>query len=389
MKPRTLLISLVAAALAAAGAWYVFTPAPVAVEIATVVRGPLRVTLTEQGETRARERFVVTSPASGRVARIALREGDAVTAGQAVATLHVAPVSAAEREAQLARVAAAQAGVREAQELVKKAQSGLDQAVREQVRAERLVREGFIAPQAAEQARSAEAAARAERAAADARLRAAMAQAAAASASLTPADPSVASRPLALRAPAGGRVLRIPERSERVVAAGTPLLVIGDPHALEVVADFLSTDAVRIRPGMPAELTGWGGAAPVGASVRLVEPAAFTKVSALGVEEQRVNVVLDMPSIPAALGDGFRVEASIVVADVPDALKVPASAVFRAGGGRAVFVVAQGRAVQRAIEGGLANRDELEVRAGLAAGEAVVRYPTSALADGARVMPRP
>ena len=204
-------------------------------------------------------------------------------------------------------------------------------------------------------------------------------------ATLTPADPSAASRPLALRAPATGRVLRIPERSERVVAAGTPLLVIGDPHALEVVADFLSTDAVRIRPGMTAELTGWGGAAPVPAIVRLVEPSAFTKVSALGVEEQRVNVVLDMPAVPATLGDGFRVEASIVVADVPDALKVPASAVFRAGGGRAVFVVAQGRAAQRAIEGGLANRDELEVLAGLAAGEAVVRYPTSALADGMRV----
>lgn len=384
MKSRTLSLTAVALAALAVGAWYVFRSAPVAVELAVAARGPLQVTLTEQGETRAHDRYVVTAPAAGRIERIALHEGDAVAAGDAVAILHVAPASAAERDAQLARVDAAEASVREAAELAKKAQAEHEQAVRERERAERLVRERFIAAQAAEQARATEAEARAASAAAQARVRAATAQEAAARAALTPADPSAASRPIRLRAPAGGRVLRIPERSERVVAAGAPLLTIGDPRALEVVADFLSNDAVRIRPGMTAALTGWGGA-PIEARVRLVEPAAFTKVSALGVEEQRVNIVLDMAAIPPGLGDGYRVDVAIVVGAARDALKVPASAVFRAGERHAVFVVADGRATRQEIAIGLANRDEVEVVQGLASGAAVVRYPTSALADGVRV----
>ena len=162
-------------------------------------------------------------------------------------------------------------------------------------------------------------------------------------------------------------------------------MTIGDPHALEVVADFLSTDAVRVRPGMQASLTAWGGGEVIGARVRLVEPAAFTKVSALGVEEQRVNVVLDMTETPAGLGDGYRVDVSVLVAQAPDVPKVPASAVFRSGDRHAVFVVSAGRANRREIAIGLVNRDEAEVREGLSVGELVVRYPTSALRDGVRV----
>jgi HlyD family secretion protein len=182
-------------------------------------------------------------------------------------------------------------------------------------------------------------------------------------------------------------VLRIFERSERVVAAGAPLVTVGDPRLLEVVADFLSTDAVRIRPGMAAMLTAWGGA-PIGARVRVVEPAAFTKVSALGVEEQRVNVVLDLAEVPAGLGDGFRVDVAVVVSEAADVLKVPASAVFARGGGHAVFAVRGGRALRLDIVLGLANRDEAEVRDGLAPGDEVVRYPTSALREGVRITRR-
>ncbi len=388
MKPRTLALAALACAALAAGAWLALRPSPVAVDPAPAVRGPLRVTITEQGIVRAKERYAIAAPAAGRVERIALREGDAVAAGDPVATLHVAPMSASEREAQVARVAAAEASVREAAELAAKAQSLLEQATRERERAERLVGERFIAPQAAEQARAAEAAARAERAACRGGAARRRREATAARAALVPADPTAASRPLRLRAPASGRVLAIPERSERVVAAGTTLLTLGDPHALEAVADFLSTDAVRMAPGMPATLSAWGGGAPIEARVRLVEPAARTKVSALGVEEQRVDVVLDLDAVPAALGDGFRVDVSVVVAQAGDVVKVPASAVFRRGDGDAVFVLQDGRARLRAIETGLRNRDEIEARRGVAPGEDVVRYPTSALADGVRAAAR-
>jgi HlyD family secretion protein len=387
MRPVPVVLAVVAAAAVAGGGWLAFRPAAVAVETALVARGPLRVTLVEQGETRAHDRFVVTAPAAGRVERVAAHEGDAVAAGDTVAVLHVAPLSAAEREAQLARIAAAEASVREAAELARKSRTALEQAVRERERSERLVREKFVAAQAAEQARTAEAGAEAERAAAEARLRAASAQAAAVRAALTPADPTASSRPVRLRAPAAGRVLRIFERSERVVAAGAPLVTVGDPRLLEVVADFLSTDAVRIRPGMAAMLSAWGGA-PIGARVRVVEPAAFTKVSALGVEEQRVNVVLDLAEVPAGLGDGFRVDVAVVVSEAADVLKVPASAVFARGGGHAVFAVRGGRAQRLDVVLGLANRDEAEVRDGLAPGDEVVRYPTSALREGVRVTRR-
>jgi HlyD family secretion protein len=205
-------------------------------------------------------------------------------------------------------------------------------------------------------------------------------------------------RRVVLRAPVDGRVLRVLEQSDRVVGAGTPILEVGDAAQLEVVVEVLTIDAVRVRPGMPVALAGWGGEGTLPATVRTVEPAAFTKISALGVEEQRVRVIADLAGPPGPLGDGYRVEARIVTWSAPSVLKVPASAVFRraAGAGQApagdqgwaVFTVAAGRARLRPVAPGHRTAAEVEVLSGLAAGERVVLHPQNELRDGARVAAR-
>ncbi len=384
-RPARIGIAIAAALVAAAALFVALRPAPIPVEYAVAAPGPLRVTIDEQGEARAHDRYVVAAPVAGRVARVELHEGDPVAVGDVVAIVHAAPLSAQDREAQLARIDAAQAVVREAEDNVHKSRTVLAQAKRERERTERLVAEKFVSPQALERARDLEVTAQADLDGAMARVRATTALLAAARAVLTAAAPGAEDRPIGLHAPAAGQVLRILEKSERVVAAGTPLVVIGDPQKLEIVVDLLSTDAVRVRPGMVATIENWGGGGALAARVRTVEPAAFTKVSALGVEEQRVNVVLDLADPPRALGDGFRVDVRILEAEAPATLKLPGSAVFRAGPGDAVFVVLGGRAKRQPVDIGLRNRDEVEIRAGVDPGAQVVRFPSSALADGVRV----
>jgi HlyD family secretion protein len=190
---------------------------------------------------------------------------------------------------------------------------------------------------------------------------------------------------VAVRSPVAGRILRITEKSERVVAAGAPLLTLGDPQKLEIVVDVLSQDAVKVRPGMDMLIEGWGGGRTLHARVRTVEPYAFTKVSALGVEEQRVNIVGDFVDPPGPLGDGYRVEARIVAWRADQVLKVPVSALFRQGEAWAVFVVEGGRARLRMVEPGQRGAQEAEIRSGLREGETVVRHPANELKDGARV----
>jgi HlyD family secretion protein len=190
-----------------------------------------------------------------------------------------------------------------------------------------------------------------------------------------------------LASPVSGRVLRVAERSERTVAAGTPVMIIGDPSRFEIVADVLSTEAVKIRPGAPARLEEWGGDKSLRAVVRLVEPYAFTKVSALGVEEQRVNVILDPVDPLGALGDGYRVEARIVVWSAADVLQVPSSALFRSGDRWMVFTVEDGRARRRQVEAGARNPYAVEIVSGLDAGATVIRYPGNELSEGMLVTP--
>jgi len=375
------------AALAAAA--LMLASDPVAVEVSKITAGPLRVTVDEDGETRARDRFVVSAAIAGRVARIELREGDAITRDQVVAELWPLPLSAREREEQLARIAAAEAMLHEAGEQVRHAQADHEQARRESLRMKKLVAGGFVSRQDAEQSRVTETTSANELEAARFRLRSTEADLNAARAALLALDTARAGRArIPVRSPVAGKVLRIPERSERVVAAGAPLITIGNPARLEIVIDLLSTDAVKVKVGMPVLLEGWGGDKPLRARVRLVEPYGFTKISALGVEEQRVNVIADFVDSPGALGDGYRVEAKIIIWSAEAVLRVPVSALFRKGEAWSVFVVEGGRAKPREVKIGHRGDLEAEVLQGLKAGETVIRHPSNDLADGTRVKVR-
>jgi HlyD family secretion protein len=383
---RKLLYAALGAVAVGAIAWG-FVPDPIPVEATIVQRGPLQVTVDEDAETRAHDRYVISAPATGRVSRIELHEGDAVRAGQVVARIWPAPLTAREREVQLARIAAAEALVREAQERVRHAEADYEQAKRERLRVDRLVREGFMSPQGAEQSRVQETTSANELQAARFRARAAQADAEAARAVLLAVggDRGAAQAVIPVRSAVEGKVLRIPDKSERVVSPGAPLLIVGDPGRLEVVIDLLSTEAVKVKPGMPVLLDGWGGDRPLQARVRVVEPLAFTKVSALGVEEQRVNVIADFVDPPGPLGDAYRVEAHVVLWTGADVLKVPVSALFRRGENWNVFVVDGARARWREVTIGHRAALEVEVVNGLSVGEQVLRHPSNDVEDGRRV----
>ena len=377
-------------ALAVVLAWVFFAPEPVEVELATVARGPLEVTVDQQGEVRVHDRYVIAAPVAGKLIRVDLREGDPVSAGQTVATLEPAPLDPRAREEALARLAAARAVVAEAQHRVSQAAAALALAKRERERFELLVAERFVSSEAAEKARTAEKTAEAELEAARSRETAARYERQVAEAALLalPATNGREKRLVNLQSPVAGKVLRVLERSERTVAAGTQVMVIGDPTRYEIVADVLSTDAVKVEPGAPVRLVEWGGDKTLAARVRVVEPYAFTKVSALGIEEKRVNVVMDPVDSLGPLGDGYRVEARIIIWSAPDALQIPAAAVFRDGDGWAVFVLEGDRARKRAVEIGRRNPFAVQILSGLNAGDRVVKYPGNQIADGTRVQVR-
>jgi HlyD family secretion protein len=386
LRPRTL-AWLVAVVLLAALIGLALRPAPLRVEAAAVTVGPLEVTTDELGETRSHDRFVVAAPVSGRLRRVLLHEGDTVTAGQVVATMAPLPLSARERDELLARVAAAAAAERSTAAELQHVLQDLAQAQRERARVEALFARGLIAEQQVEQARNATATLAAEVEAARYRERAAAADLRGARAGLAALGENGrgAAATIEIRAPAAGPILRIAEPSERVVTAGTPILVIGDLAHLEVVMEMLSSEAVKVRAGMAARLEGWGGEQPLRARVRLVEPYAFTKVSALGVEEQRTNVILDFVDPPGPLGDGYRVVGRIIIWSAPAVLQAPLSALFRCGQEWCVFVVEGSRARRRAVQIGHYNAEAAEISGGLRAGERVIQHPPNELADGARI----
>ncbi len=384
---KRLAIAAVALLVLGAAGWLLFAPSPPEVEGAAALRGPMQVSVDQEAEVRVHDRYVVAAPVAGRLRRVDLHDGDPVSAGQVLALLAPAPLDPRARAEAVARVDAARALLRAAEQTVQQALAARDQARRDSDRATRLSEERFVAAEVAERARTAAASAEAAASAAAARQAAASSELAAARAALLALPGHGAGATVRLTAPVAGRVLRVMEKSEHTVAPGTAVMVIGDPARLEVVADVLSSDAVRIRPGAPASLEDWGGP-PRAARVRLVEPYAFTKVSALGIEEQRVNVVLDPVDALDGLGDGYRVEARIVTWSAPDALKVPASAVFRHGEGWAVFVLDGARIRLVPVEAAERNAREVRIAAGLDAGAVVVRFPSNELADGARVRVR-
>jgi HlyD family secretion protein len=354
------------------------------VETARVCLGPLRATVNEEGKTRVKQRFVASAPVTGQLRRIALKPGAEVQAGQTVLAV-IDPLSPALLDARTRSLTEARRDAAAAN--LQKATAGHAFAASELQRFEKLYADKTVTVQELEAAQWREAAAARDEAAAQSALRQVEAELAEFA---TSNDSSAASLrgPTEVKAPANGRVLRVFEESSRVVSGGTPLLEIGDPAELEVEIEVLSRDGAAIARGTRVELEQWGGAEPLLARVRLVEPAAFTKVSALGVEEQRVKVIADLLGPPEQrrnLGDNFRVEARIVVWETNQALKAPSGALFRRGGQWAAFVVTDGRAHLRPVTVGRSGGAETQVVAGLKAGEDVILYPGDRVRDGQRV----
>jgi HlyD family secretion protein len=388
---RLLIGALVVAALLAFALW----PRATAVDVAAITTGPLVVTIDEEGETRVRDRFVVTSPVAGELRRVELEPGDSVARGQTILMVRPAPPTPLDARARAEATAAVAAGEATLGRMRAQREGAATAFARAQQRVERL-RRVFSAGGVAQDeldAREADARNAAEMLhAAEFAVAQAQHDLDAARARLMDGAAGRNTRDVAVVAPIDGVVLRRHRESQTVVPAGEALLEIGDPRHLEIVADLLSSDAVRAKPGAAVLIEQWGGEEALSGRIRRVEPSGFTKVSALGVEEQRVNLVIDFGDAEAAwhaLGDGYRVEVRVVVWQEQNVVKVPLGALFRRGDEWAVFVSDGGRARLRTVKIGPRNAAEAQVLDGLAEGEEVVLYPPDMLEDGARVTRRP
>lgn len=391
---------LVAAAALIGWAALALRPKPIPVEAAAVAEGPLQVTIAAEGRTRVRDRYVVAAPVSGLLGRLRVRRGDWVAAGQVIGQLSplpLDPLDPRQKSTAEARLRAAEAALREATTRIEQEESELALAARERERTERLVESGDLPRQGLDEWRDRETSARQNLTAARARALAVAAEVDVARAALLPLTgrPTRAGEAsLPLRAPTAGRVLTLHQESQRVVSAGTPLLEISDPAYLELVIEVLSTDAVQVTPGARVIVDRWGGDQPLHATVRLLEPAAFTRLSALGIEEQRVNVIADLlpEERPRAsrLGDAYRIEARIVLRETPRALLVPLSALFRRQEDWACYVVtADSTLAERRLTLGDRGEGYAIVRSGLQAGEKVLLHPRNDLSEGVVVTAGP
>jgi HlyD family secretion protein len=363
-----------------------FRPQPIPVETAKVVEGTLRATVNEEGKTRIKQRFVVSAPVTGHLRRIPFKAGAEVVAGQTVLAV-IDPVSPTMLDARNRALAEARRDTATAN--LEKAREQQRFAANELRRIEKLFADKSVSQQDLENAQWREVSAAKELTAAEATLRQAETELKEFPVG-NGATTNLLRAPVEVTSPASGRVLHVFEESTRVVAAGTSLLDIGDPADLEAIIEVLSRDGATIAPGAKVELEQWGGGQTLEARVRLVEPAAFLKISALGVEEQRVNVVVDFVTPRGQwhnLGDNFRVEARIVVWEADQVLKVPAGALFRLGRDWATFVLANGRAEQRRVQVGRFSGSEMQVLDGLKAGEELILYPGDRVHDGQRVKP--
>lgn len=399
MKRRTLAITGGVALAALAAMIWAFAPRPIEVEVSTATQGRFEATIDEDGKTRLRDRYVVSAPLAGRLARITLREGDSVAAGAVVASLTpaLAPLLDARSSKELsARVETAQAVLQRAAARISRAKVALDQANSDLHRSQQLAQQGFVSNTKLESDQLNVRAAQRELDIADVEQHVATHELEQARAAAALQQTGGSRGSFAVRAPIAGRVMHVYQASEVTVPLGTPLIELGDTTHMEVVAELLTTDAILAKPGTRVVIERWGGAHLLEGRVRGVEPAAFTKVSALGVEEQRVKVLIDLTS-PAdqwrALGDGFRVGVRIVVLDVPQAVRVPVSAVFPRPGAAshdamAVFTLDGGRARLVPVELGGRNGRDAWIKSGLQAGAQVIVYPPAGVKDGARVKPR-
>ncbi len=419
---------------------WAFWPSPVPVDVAVLERGLLQVTIEAEGKTRLRERFEIAAPVDGRLERIPVRVGDPVAAGDVIARMDPLPLASQVQaiQAQIQRleaekrgvdtqrpkaaslvqaeasIAAAQARYQQTLAQQTEAQATWEQAQREQQRMEELVRQGAIPRQALEEAELAETSRRQTLSARQQEVDQAQAAILSAQQGLEllqaqQRDPDYllqvydaqirslqaelasladSAQRTTLVAPATGQVLRVHQESARFVPAGLVLVEIGDPGQLELEIDVLSSDAVRIQPGDPVRIRQWGGSQILQGTVRTIEPAAFTKVSALGVEEQRVNIIADIEDPPARLGDGYRVEAEVIIWQNEEALKLPLSALFRCQEEWCVYVAEAEHAQQRQVVLGQRSTTAAEVLEGLEAGETVILYPSDQVQTGHRIQPR-
>lgn len=381
------------AAAVAALAW-AFAPRPVEVEVASVRQGRFEQSIEEDGRTRLKQRYTVSAPVAARLERIALREGDRVAAGDVVAQLSPVMSSMVDersrREAK-ARLDAASASVDRSAARTARARIAVQQAQLEVQRTERLAAEGFLPGSRLDADRLALTAAQRELDVAIAEHDLAKHEREQAAAVLQSSGPSDAKlEAIKVRSPVGGVVLKVTQPSETTLPAGAALLDVGDPGQMEVLSELLTTDAVLAQPGRRVVIERWGGP-PIEGQVHRVEPAAFTKVSALGIEEQRVNVLIDVTAPPEqwrAMGDGFRVVVRVITASVDAALLVPVGALFPDGQTMAVYVLDGTHARLQTVEIGGRNGTDAWVRSGLAAGQTVIVYPPPALQDGKRVKTR-
>jgi HlyD family secretion protein len=401
MRPgrRKLLIALAGAAGIAAAIFFLL-PVPVEVDLAVAGRGPLRVTVDEDGKTRIKDRYVVSAPLAGRLLRIEMRPGDRVEAGKTLlAAVEPTDPSLLDERARAeadARLKAAEAAFQRAGADLERLREGHELARHALEMAKELIQSGNLSQDAYDAAEHGERMAARDLDGARFAVDIAGFELEQARAALLRIRPRAADGPesswrLEILSPIDGQVLRVFQESATVAAPGLRLLELGDPADLEAEIDVLSTDAVRIHPGTKVIIEQWGGERHLRGRVRLVEPAAFTKVSALGVEEQRVWVIADFDDPfeeRKTLGDAYRIEARIVIWEGEDVLKVPAGALFRQAEGWAVFVAAAGRARLRRVEIGWNNGLEAEALGGLAAGEQVVLHPSDRIREGVRIVPR-
>ncbi len=387
---RVVRIGVAIVVLVAVLVW-AFRAPPVPADFATVALGRLQVTVAEEGQTRVRDRYVISAPVPGRMQRIELEPGDPVVAGKTVLA-HFAPTDPAlldlRTRAELeARVKAAESGIGAARAERDRIRAELTFAQSEATRARELVREGAIAQRDLESAEQRLKALEGSLASAGFAVATAQHQLQVARAGLLQTSGG-SSAVIPLRSPVDGVVLRVVQQSETVVPTGQPLIEVGDLRNLEIVADLLSSEAVKVQAGQPVIVEQWGGDRPLKGRVRLVEPSGFTKVSALGVEEQRVNVIVDIDERPKDLGDGYRVEIRVIVWSKDNVLKVPTSSLFRVANDWAVYKVSNETAVRQIVTIGQRSGLEAEVLDGLAEGDRIVVYPSDAIQEGVKLVPR-
>lgn len=391
-KQRWIIITAISA-LVLLAVIYGFRARPVPVDMEKAKRAPMRVTIDEEGKTRVKDRFVVTAPVAGYLRRISLKVGDRVEKGQVVAELEpprAGVLDPRSRAAAEAAVRSAEAALEVARRNARAAGADAEYARANLERTQSLLEAGYVSKNEMELAQTEAKRTGAGLLSAEAAVEVARFELEGARAALRHWTGG-ADKEVVVRAPTEGRVLKLHRESEGMVAPAEPLMDIGNPDRLEITAEVLSTEAVRIMPGSPVIFERWGGEMPLTGIVRVVEPAGFTKVSSLGVEEQKTLVISDITSTEGwrpLLGDGYKVDARFIIWEGKDVLQVPASALFRKEAGWAVFAVKKDRAEERRVELGRQSGLAAQIISGIEEGETVILHPDESIRHGARVRQR-